>query len=46
MVRKELCTILASDYYYPAMILAAFRLVAEGGVDAALRGTRVAPRRM
>lgn len=30
MVRKGLCTILASDYYYPAMILAAFRLVAEG----------------
>jgi alpha-D-ribose 1-methylphosphonate 5-triphosphate diphosphatase len=29
MVRKGLCTILASDYYYPAMILAAFRLVAE-----------------
>jgi len=30
MVRKGLCTILASDYYYPAMILAAFRLVSEG----------------
>lgn len=30
MVRKGLCTILASDYYYPAMILAAFRLLAEG----------------
>jgi alpha-D-ribose 1-methylphosphonate 5-triphosphate diphosphatase len=30
MVRKGLCNILASDYYYPAMILAAFRLVAEG----------------
>ncbi len=30
MVRKGLCSILASDYYYPAMILAAFRLVAEG----------------
>ncbi|MDQ8726534.1 alpha-D-ribose 1-methylphosphonate 5-triphosphate diphosphatase [Bradyrhizobium sp. LHD-71] len=29
MVRKGLCTILASDYYYPAMLLAAFRLVAE-----------------
>jgi alpha-D-ribose 1-methylphosphonate 5-triphosphate diphosphatase len=29
MVRKGLCTILASDYYYPAMILAAFRLAAE-----------------
>jgi alpha-D-ribose 1-methylphosphonate 5-triphosphate diphosphatase len=30
MVHKGLCTILASDYYYPAMILAAFRLAAEG----------------
>jgi len=30
MVRKGLCSILASDYYYPAMLLAAFRLVAEG----------------
>jgi alpha-D-ribose 1-methylphosphonate 5-triphosphate diphosphatase len=32
MVRKGLCTILASDYYYPAMILAAFRLISEGVV--------------
>jgi alpha-D-ribose 1-methylphosphonate 5-triphosphate diphosphatase len=32
MVRMGLCTILASDYYYPAMILAAFRLVSEGVV--------------
>jgi alpha-D-ribose 1-methylphosphonate 5-triphosphate diphosphatase len=30
MVRKGLCNILASDYYYPAMILAAFRLEADG----------------
>ena len=30
MVRKGLCTILASDYYYPALLLAAFRLAAEG----------------
>ena len=29
MVRKGLCSVLASDYYYPAMLLAAFRLVAE-----------------
>lgn len=29
MVRKGLCSILASDYYYPAMLLAALRLVAE-----------------
>lgn len=30
MTRKGLCTILASDYYYPALPLAAFRLVHEG----------------
>lgn len=30
MVRKGLCQILASDYYYPSLLLAAFRLVAEG----------------
>jgi alpha-D-ribose 1-methylphosphonate 5-triphosphate diphosphatase len=30
MVRKGLCTVLASDYFYPAMLLAAFRLVVEG----------------
>jgi alpha-D-ribose 1-methylphosphonate 5-triphosphate diphosphatase len=29
MVRKGFCSLLASDYYYPAMILAAFRLAAE-----------------
>lgn len=29
MARKGLCSILASDYYYPAILLAAFRLVAE-----------------
>lgn len=29
MVRKGLCTILASDYYYPAMMIAAFQLAAE-----------------
>lgn len=29
MVRKGLCRILASDYYYPSMMLAAFRLTAE-----------------
>jgi len=32
MVRKGLCSILASDYYYPAMPLAAFRLVAESAL--------------
>jgi alpha-D-ribose 1-methylphosphonate 5-triphosphate diphosphatase len=30
MIAKGLCTILASDYYYPAPVLAAFRLVADG----------------
>ncbi len=30
MVRKGLCTVLASDYYYPALLLAPFRLAEEG----------------
>jgi alpha-D-ribose 1-methylphosphonate 5-triphosphate diphosphatase len=30
MVAKGLCSVLASDYYYPAPLLAAFRLVADG----------------
>lgn len=30
MVDKGLCSILASDYYYPAQLLAAFRLIADG----------------
>jgi alpha-D-ribose 1-methylphosphonate 5-triphosphate diphosphatase len=30
MVQRGLCSILASDYYYPAQLLAAFRLVADG----------------
>jgi alpha-D-ribose 1-methylphosphonate 5-triphosphate diphosphatase len=30
MVAKGLCSILASDYYYPAQLLAAFRLAADG----------------
>ncbi len=30
MVAAGLCSILASDYYYPAPLLAAFRLVADG----------------
>jgi alpha-D-ribose 1-methylphosphonate 5-triphosphate diphosphatase len=29
MARRGLCSVLASDYYYPAQLLAAFRLVAE-----------------
>jgi alpha-D-ribose 1-methylphosphonate 5-triphosphate diphosphatase len=30
MVSEELCTVLTSDYYYPAMLPAAFRLADEG----------------
>jgi alpha-D-ribose 1-methylphosphonate 5-triphosphate diphosphatase len=29
MIEKGLCSVLASDYYYPAPLLAAFRLVAD-----------------
>jgi alpha-D-ribose 1-methylphosphonate 5-triphosphate diphosphatase len=30
MIAKALCSVLASDYYYPAQLLAAFRLAADG----------------
>jgi alpha-D-ribose 1-methylphosphonate 5-triphosphate diphosphatase len=30
MVARGLCSVLASDYYYPAPLLAAFRLVTSG----------------
>jgi len=30
MIGKGLCSVLASDYYYPAQLLAAFRLAADG----------------
>ena len=30
MIAKGLCSILVSDYYYPAQLLAAFRLAADG----------------
>jgi alpha-D-ribose 1-methylphosphonate 5-triphosphate diphosphatase len=30
MIEQGLCSVLASDYYYPAPILAAFRLAADG----------------
>lgn len=30
MVARDCCTVLASDYYYPAPLLAAFRLAADG----------------
>ena len=36
MIAKGLCSILASDYYYPAPLLAAFRLAADGILPLAL----------
>ena len=30
MIEQGLCSVLASDYYYPAQLLAAFRLAADG----------------
>ncbi len=30
MIAKGLCSVLASDYYYPAPLVAAFRLAADG----------------
>jgi alpha-D-ribose 1-methylphosphonate 5-triphosphate diphosphatase len=30
MIAKGLCSVLASDYYYPAQLLAAFRIAADG----------------
>jgi alpha-D-ribose 1-methylphosphonate 5-triphosphate diphosphatase len=35
MISKGLCSVLASDYYYPAQLLAAFRLAADGVVPLA-----------
>lgn len=33
MVAQGLCSVLTSDYYYPAMLQAPFRLVADGACD-------------
>jgi alpha-D-ribose 1-methylphosphonate 5-triphosphate diphosphatase len=33
MIAKGLCSVLASDYFYPAQLLAAFRLCADGVVS-------------
>jgi alpha-D-ribose 1-methylphosphonate 5-triphosphate diphosphatase len=33
MIAKGLCSVLASDYFYPAQLLAAFRLAADGVVS-------------
>ncbi len=33
MIAKGLCSILSSDYYYPAPLLAAFRLAGDGVLD-------------
>jgi alpha-D-ribose 1-methylphosphonate 5-triphosphate diphosphatase len=30
MIEQGLCSVLASDYYYPAQLLAAYRLAADG----------------
>jgi alpha-D-ribose 1-methylphosphonate 5-triphosphate diphosphatase len=35
MIAKGLCSVLASDYYYPAQLLAAFRLAVDGIVPLA-----------
>lgn len=35
MVARGFCTVLASDYYYPAPLIAAFRLAARHGADLA-----------
>lgn len=32
-IRAGLCNVLASDYYYPALLLAPFRVAAEAGLD-------------
>jgi alpha-D-ribose 1-methylphosphonate 5-triphosphate diphosphatase len=47
MIAKGLCSILASDYYYPAQLLAAFRLAADGvlGLPAAWNLVSAAPAR-
>ena len=37
MIAKGLCSMLASDYYYPAQLLAAFRLAADGVLPLAQR---------
>ncbi|WP_213285333.1 alpha-D-ribose 1-methylphosphonate 5-triphosphate diphosphatase [Bradyrhizobium sp. sGM-13] len=47
MIAKGLCSVLASDYYYPAPLLAAFRLAADGvlSLAAAWQLISVAPAR-
>ena len=53
MIAKGLCSVLASDYYYPAPLLAAFRLAADGvlplaagvAIDLLGAGARRRPRR-
>ena len=44
MIARGCCTILASDYYYPAPLLAAFRLVADGVAPLAQAWTYVSTR--
>ena len=42
MVARGFCTILASDYYYPAPLLAAFRLAADGVGTSIMAGVSAA----
>ncbi len=44
MIARGFCTILASDYYYPAPLLAAFRLAADGVVSLETAWTYVSER--
>jgi alpha-D-ribose 1-methylphosphonate 5-triphosphate diphosphatase len=36
MIEKGLCSVLASDYYYPAPLLASFRLAVDGVLPLAM----------
>lgn len=44
MIARGFCTVLASDYYYPAPLLAAFRLAADGVVPLARAWSYVSER--
>jgi alpha-D-ribose 1-methylphosphonate 5-triphosphate diphosphatase len=44
MISRGFCTILASDYYYPAPLLAAFRLAADGVVPLEIAWSYVSER--
>jgi alpha-D-ribose 1-methylphosphonate 5-triphosphate diphosphatase len=44
MIKRGFCTVLASDYYYPAPLLAAFRLAADDVVPLEKAWTYVSER--